>query len=235
MLRCFDYVIKGREIMDLSYEVYSKCDRCREGKIENPQALCYYHQKIEDGLIDEPEHEIPYVDIWVDNEEMLTIFMEQLDVLSNIMISDEEIREDAKNYAGMGYRNVVSNWDSEQTTWRTFCASAIKNRMIDFMRKEALHNERFQQLGGYEDLVEDPLDIEDMYAKKEIMDRLYMTAKGLATELSDLENRILWHRLLTFDPISQNAIAEIEEVSQQAVSKAEDRIINRLREAFNEI
>jgi RNA polymerase sigma factor (sigma-70 family) len=219
--------------MDLSYEVYSKCDRCREGKMTEYTNLCFYHRKIEDGLIDEPEYEVGYVDVPVENPEMVVIFIEQLDMLANLMCPDEW-KEDAKQYASMGYQKLLSDWNQE-SSWKTYINSAIKLRMIDYMRKEGLHKERMQNLGGYEDTLEDPLDLEDMYAQKEIYDRLYDTAHEVSADLSDLEMRILWHRLLTFDPISQNAIAEIEGVSQQAVSKAEDRIINRLREAFNEI
>jgi hypothetical protein len=75
--------------MDLSYHVYSKCDRCREGKIAQPENLCYYHQKIEDGLIDEPPMEIPYTDVQCEDTEQLTIFMEQLSYWSNQFGNDD--------------------------------------------------------------------------------------------------------------------------------------------------
>lgn len=214
---------------DLSYHVYSKCDRCREGKIEKPENLCYYHQKIEDGLIEEPKSEIPYVDVWVDNDEMLQVFMEQSSYWANSFANGEQA-EDLMNYAGTFYRYIVGKWDEHASSWRTFCSVSIRNAMLKLLAKEVLHKQRQIPLGDMEDQLPDPLDIEELILDRERRELLTKALVEASVGMSNLEKRILWHRLASSDPVSQTVIAEAENVSQSAVSQAEDRVLNKIKE-----
>jgi RNA polymerase sigma factor (sigma-70 family) len=134
----------------------------------------------------------------------------------------------------MAYRNILSKWDPEKSSWRTFCSTAIRNNMLKLLAKEVLYKQRHQIMGNWNgDLFEeipDALDVEELVLEKEKIDCLHDALQKASQDLSELELRILWHRLASYDPVAQTTIAEIEGVSQQAVSKAEERVLNKIKE-----
>lgn len=221
--------------MDFSYQVYSKCDRCREGKIAKPEILCYYHQKIEDGLIDEPELEYGYVEVAPvdENEDMLTVLQEQLDIVARMICPDHWV-EDAKQYASIGYRNVLARWEPDRNAWRTHCAMHIKGRLIDYMRKEGLYAERLIVDPNMESIYGDALDVEQLVLEKEGVDAMHEALMQVTrSELSNMESSILWRRLCNDSPLKLDQLAVMWGVTEGAIRKAEKRIIEKIKEVID--
>jgi RNA polymerase sigma factor (sigma-70 family) len=190
--------------------------------------LCYYHAKIEAGLIDEPEMEIPYAEVWVEDQELLQVFMERTKYYSDTMCPDG-VKEDARNYASMGYRNTVATWESDSVAWVTHCSLKIKHRVIDFMRKEVLHGQRFQGLPDGEDIL-DYMNPEILVIEKEKHDGLRDAISDAMLGMTDREHWVLWRRMITHDPATLQELADRWGCSRESIRRDEKRIINKLRE-----
>lgn len=214
--------------MDLSYNTYSKCDRCREGKMNEYENLCYYHDKMERGLIDEPEHEVAYVETMIEEPEMLDVFMEQLDYVA-YAFCPEQWQDEAKNYAGMAYRRAVKTWDSEKASWKTFCYNVIKNRVIDYMRKEGLYQERNEFIP--EDMImEDSLNPEYLCILKGERDDLRDAISNVMMGMSDREHDVLWRRMIADEPVTLQDLADRYGTTESSIRRDEQRIITKIRE-----
>jgi RNA polymerase sigma factor (sigma-70 family) len=217
--------------MDLSYQTYSKCDRCREGKMESYENLCYYHDKIERGLIDEPEHEIAYTDVFCEDEEQIETWKEQCKIISN-SICPPESRDDAIQYASMGYRRTLASWNPEESTWATFCNTVIRNRIIDFMRKEVLYYER-NELIPEDMILEDSLNPEYLCIVKADRDDLRDAISNAMIGMSDREHAVLWRRMVSDNPVTLQDLADWYGTTEASIRRDEGRIINKLREELS--
>ena len=222
--------------MDLSYSLYSKCDRCREGEIESPENLCYYHQKIADGLIDEPPVEIAYAEVWSDDAEFVKTYMDKA-VYWSRQLCPTHLQEDGRTHTGLAYRHVLATWNPEVASWATHCSRAIKNAIIDFMRKETLYGSRTVLDNVIVANLPDNLsNAQEMVEEKEKIDNL-RTAMSRAMEgMTERQKAVLWQRMAHNDPATQQELADRWGVSHQQIGHDEKAVINKLREEMsNEI
>jgi len=219
--------------MDLSFEKYNSCDRCREGKLREPEILCYYHQKIKDGLIDEPENEFAYVEVWSDDPDFIDIFQEQLSYVVN-HFCPMDLKGDASQYAGIGYRRLLASWDPAQASWRTFCFTAIRNRVKDFMKKEMLYGERFEIASDFVNrtLGVDP-NPEDLVLEKERVDSLRMAIARAMSDITERQSVVLWARMVNHMPATQQDIADQWDTTRQSIIRDEESIIKILRKEID--
>jgi RNA polymerase sigma factor (sigma-70 family) len=190
--------------------------------------LCYYHEKIQRGLIDEPEMEIPYAEVWAEDDELLQVFTERTKYYSDTMCPDA-VKEDARQYASMGYRNTIATWEPDKVAWITHCSLKIKHRVIDFVRKEALYGQRFQGLPDGEDIL-DHVNPEILVIEKDQRDSLRDAISNAMLGMSDREHWVLWRRMVTHDPATLQELADRWECSTESIRRDEQRIINKLRE-----
>jgi RNA polymerase sigma factor (sigma-70 family) len=219
--------------MDLSFNVYSKCDRCREGRIEEPEILCYYHQKIQDGLIDEPESEVGYAEVWCEDIELFQIFTEQLKFWANVLCKGRD-REDARQYASMMYRKTITSWNPSSASWVTFCSNVIRNSITDFNRKKVLNDGRTEF--GVVDAdwkIADQLTPEELVMEKERVDILRQSIADSMIDLTERQTDVLWQRMVTYRPATQQELADKWKCDQSTILREEERIIKKLREEMS--
>jgi hypothetical protein len=88
--------------------------------------------------------------------------------------------------------------------------------MLKLLAKEVLHKQRQVPLGDAEQSLEDPLNLEELILEKERVDRLHDALQKASQGLSELELRILWHRLASYDPVAQTTIADIIESRRES-------------------
>lgn len=224
--------------MDINFSdlAYTKCDRCREGKINDPKELCYYHRKVEAGLIDEPEREVAWVDRWnVDDKDTKTLVKAAQYIVFGLFKLHEswgpEMAEDAVQYCMLGVPKLLEQFKDDEASLSTFARRSFKNRVTDFMRKESIHQQRTWY--AFDEFLERALrypDIEEAYIADQDRKLFYEILDAL--ELSDREQRLIDDRLLSDNPVTFEEIAIDENVTKQAIQQSEIRLLEKLREVY---
>jgi RNA polymerase sigma factor (sigma-70 family) len=217
---------------DNSYMLYHNCDRCREGQIADPEVLCYYHQKIHDGLIDEPQAETAYSAVFQEDTELLSQWDEVAKSLAFKLPA--HWREDAMIYAGLGFRNASLKWDPNAGPWSQYARTILKNRLIDFIRKESRYQERNVVTDSLAYVVKDDApDAEQLMLAKEERDNLRTAILEAVVDLDERQKDILWTRLLSHEPDTLQMIADRWETYVMAIKRDELTVLNTIREEIN--
>jgi RNA polymerase sigma factor (sigma-70 family) len=175
-------------------------------------------------------------------KEQANMFMDQAEYWAR-QFCPVELRDDACGYAALSYVKLSESWDPEKSSWKTYCSNAIRNQIINFMKKETVDRERFHLLYDDYELVDmkfkllihmnsnHPLD--DLIEKEELEHLQFAIGEATKHNLNERQKAVLWSRLLTPFPMTQQQLADMYEVSQPMIVKDEETIIKILREEMN--
>lgn len=220
--------------MDCSDALYMGCDRCREATLNpDPVSLCYYHRKIHDGLIDDPEIEMAHTEINAEAD-MPAIYAEVVEQLVKKTVVPEW-QEHARGYVGRYYAYTVRKWDGNLSSWKTFCYHVIRMRLINFIVKEKRYTDR-HRIGFQTDqiLENEQHEPDALVISKEAVDALRESITSALPKLTTRQKYILWQRMVSHQPETQQDIADRFGVSQKMVSKDEAAIRQLLRENYHD-
>ena len=212
----------------LSFQAYSKCERCLDCvKKPNPKNLCYYHKKIHLGLIDEPPIEIPYSDVWV-SEDKLSVYLKIAKGLVYDFINDPSLRPDAIQYSAMLFNRCMQSWNEKEGAFYTFAHRSIKNALINFNKQHGRYNNRYL-VGIDEEKELSDIDLEADYALKEFKENFYKAIAPALDQMSEREIVVFNDRLLGDSERTQQEIADQFQVDKSTISRDEIKILAMLK------
>ena len=215
--------------MNLSDAYYLPCDRCREAtKLPDPKTLCYYHKKIRKHLIDEPEFEYAYTELWVGQnyEQDYQSVLNQL--VPKFYSSDHDQYEDCMQEMWLYFMECTKKYNEEKgVMFTTFAYIFLNDRLKNYAKKIALGKER-TLYGADPDLELSDFDLESLMLAKEGSERIRKWVRKHVPKMDEVDQYIMRFYLLTDDRPTQSEIANRFDLTQQAIAKRLRNLYERL-------
>jgi RNA polymerase sigma factor (sigma-70 family) len=217
--------------MNLSEVMYGKCDRC-VGNLEQPEHLCYYHQKIADGFIEEPEEERHWGDLQNDLERYEAQYLALAHTVCGRMLPKER-HDEGMTEAGLIYHKVIREFDKNKK-FKSYASQAIRNAVINMITKERREQDKMALLGDMIEVVLDSYDMEEDYDREEQKLILLNTLEDMVVDMNYLQQDIVTERMLGGDPMTLRELGRKHGVSKNTVQREETKIMDELKEIYHD-
>jgi RNA polymerase sigma factor (sigma-70 family) len=227
------------------------CNYCTADK------LCYYHAKIEAGLIEEPEpitekeqgmdwreyaNSIAEFRGWIDPRD--AIFRNNENVIRSVVDKfaqrDTTKWDDLYSVALLGAGKAFDSWNPDKGTFANYLFTCCRNTIISELRKmERWDNEtpiadtdlEYENTDEYEEALwqQRSFSPEEQYIREEELTAAHERVMEIVVDLTEREQYVLFNHILDDEPESLDAIAERYETSKTSIFRDKQRVLAHLK------
>jgi RNA polymerase sigma factor (sigma-70 family) len=212
-----------------------KCEECHQ-QTYNGRPLCYYHQKIKDGLIDPPEIIVEEVDTTY--EELMARKWDHIVIGAARSWGNQTMLEELLSTGREGLLMAIRTWNQSKGMQNTYFSRCVKNAMINVMSKQETFEKYHTRLEDqapeqeedtleeltWEDVtVANDLNPEELIIRREEIEEAKIILTNVIGALNERENFVLDHRILERN-MGLQEIADKFGVSHMAIKRDEARI-----------
>jgi RNA polymerase sigma factor (sigma-70 family) len=212
------------------------CNYCEENK------LCYYHQKIKDGLIDSPketgEITAKMQSVW----EYMPLVQVQATFLSEFCsLGYEDLCQ--QGYLALAEIALKIEWEEMSPKQ---VSSYIKSSVVGLMRNYIAKHDKVvalpafniryfdteittKGLDGEDQLYSDAPSAEERLLRVEALEVAHARVGELIEGFNERESYVLWNHIVTDDPTTMRDIADQFETSKDSILRDVKRIRSQLR------
>lgn len=148
--------------------------------------------------------------------------------------SDQRIMDELRQEGMIGLWKAAEVYDPDSgNAFATIAIPIIKNKMIDHLRKEERWNSEVIGNDDFVDAVSTGENPESQYLEEEARYNMNIKIREACGEMTDREQAVLTHRLLSKDPEGLQALAKWWGCSHESIRRDEKRLKKRIKENYD--